>query len=339
MTRALAAAVLVLASLARAATPDFVRRRDMYLRVFVTGSVVAHGKFRLKSTIEGRVETVAASTGTWHAPTEALAELANTELAALLDARGPQDKGVLLDRWGQVYRPTPIRCPDECYVLKSYVRPKGWVRPQAVLFEAARRLVLVVRVRAEDAAALRAPGLTLTFWDDAHPQRKRHAPVTALIPDAPGRSSASFEVEFSPDFYLPPGTAISGVIVARVDHDALTVPDEALIRVGSRAYLPMLVRTGLSADGATEILAGAEDGRPILILDDAKFKSGGAAPPESGAAMIDSSSAEDSAPGETPATPPAAAAPAPATPTPVTPTAPTRPPAPTHDFGDDPYAR
>ncbi len=341
--RALLAALSLASALApsaRGATLDVVRRRDVLLRVKITGTVETRGIFRLKSTIDGRIEEVLTSTGAWHGPAEALATLSSTELAAMLDARGSQDKSVLLDRWGKVYRPTPIRCPDECYVLRSYLRPKSWVRPQAVMFEAARGLTLVARVRAEDVGKLHAPGLVLTYWADADPENRRRVQVTTLIPDSPGeaKSGAHFEIALSPQRYFPPGTAWSGEIIARVDRDVLAVPSAALIKNGSFYYLPVRVQTGLTADGVTELTSGIEEGRPYLILDDAQLRGaerGGAVLPNGPGEIID-----EPAPGEAPAAAAKPAAPA-AKPAPApAPAAPVEPaPAPQRDFGDDPYGR
>ncbi|NNN06585.1 MAG: hypothetical protein HKL90_11850 [Elusimicrobia bacterium] len=338
MTRALLAALLAalpLAPCARAQTLDVVRRRDVLLRVQVTGTVEARGIFRLKSTIDGRIEEVRASTGSWRAPADVLATLSSTELAAMLDARGSQDKSVMLDRWGKVYRPTPIRCPDECYVLRSYLRPKSWVRPQAVLFEAARGLTMIAHVRAEDVEKLHAAGLVLTYWTDAAPENRRRTPVTALIPDSPGeaKSAAHFEIPLSTRLYFPPGTAWSGEIIARVDHDVLAVPSAALIKSGPFYYLPVRVQTGLTADGVTEILSGVEEGRPYLLLDDTQLHGA----ERGGSVLPGSVSVEEAAPAEAPAAAPKPAAPA-AKPAPAAPP-PAPAPAAKPDFGDDPYAR
>lgn len=333
-------AVLALASAARAATLDVVRRRDVLIRVQVQGTVVTHDVFRLKSTISGRVEEVLASTGAWRAAADPLATLSSTELAAMLDARGPQDQTVLQDRWGKVFAPTPVRCPADCYVLKNYLRPKTWVRPQAVLFEAARGLKLIARVKAKDVRLLRRPGLTLTYWPSSDPERRRSAPVTALVSDTNDGADvgASFEVELSPRDFLPPGTEWSGEIIAQIDRNVIAVPSAALIRQDGFYYLPVRVSAGTTADGVTELTSGVEEGRPILILDDAELKgaerspAAAAASAGEAAAIVDEKPADDAAPAPAPAPQPAPPAPKPAP-------APGPAPAKTQDFGDDPYGR
>ncbi len=322
---------LILSGAARAATVDAVRRRDVVIRVYVAGTVVTRDVFRLKATIKGRVEEVQASTGAWSTNDRPLASLAGVELAAMLDARGAQDQTVLTDRWGKVFAATPIRCPADCYVLKNYLRPKIWVKPQAVLFEAARGLKLIARVKAKDAFLLNRAGLTLTYWPVSDPSRRRTAPVTPLIPDGPDGSAAgaSFEVELSPRDYLPPDTEWSGVIIARIDRDVLTVPPRALIRQDGAYYLPMRVSVGLTAEGVTEVLEGADEKRAILILDEGGTNVGAAAAPAESPALVDEKpAAGDSSPAPRPAP---EVAPPPARPAPQ--------PENQQDFGDDPYGR
>jgi hypothetical protein len=328
-------AALLLAPAARAATLDIVRRADVVIRVRATGTIVAHDLFRLKSTIEGRVEEVNASTGVWRDNRDALATLAGNELAAMLDARGPQDTDVLEDRWGKVYTPTPIRCPDICYVLKSFLKPRSWVKPQAVLFEAARGLRLVGRVLTKDAHYLHrmqgVSGYTLTYWPVSNPAHRLTARPVSLAVDASGSrpTGASFEFELPPRSDLPPGTDWAGEIVIVVDHDVLVAPDASLIRDSGFFYIPMRVAVGDAIDGVTEILSGANENRPILILNDEELngaervKPGEAVPP-SPEVMIPGVPSESSRPAARPAP-----APAPA---------PERQPTNDKDFGDDPYA-
>jgi hypothetical protein len=324
------AAVLLLAASARAAQLDVVRRRDVLLRVRLSGTVVTHDVFRLKSTIDGRVESVRVSTGVWHAAAEPLATLSSRELAAMLDARGSQDEGVLEDRWGSAYAPTPIRCPADCYVLKSYLKPKAWVRPQAVLFEAARGLKLVGRVRDEDVHLLRRPGLTLTYWRTSDPERRWSVPIAALVPDGAG---TNLEAELTPRDPLGPDESWSGEVIAQIDRDVLAVPTSILIRQGGFYYLPVRVAVGLTADGVTELQpqSGVEEGRAVLNLSDAELNGAerAAIAPAGGesAPVLEENGSPAAAP-----TPEPEPAPKPAP-------APAPRPSPQPDFGDDPYGR
>ena len=269
------AAVLLASSLpALGASTGQVRRGELTIRVKITGTVVPEDVFRLKSAIDGRVETVNTSSFTWRGSDEHLAMLAHRELAAIIDARGTQEQGMVEDRWSKVYRPTPVRCPDTCFVLRVYARARAWVKPQAVLFEAARKLAMVGRVRPEDVPLIH-DGMDLTFWATNNPKKKMTGRVTRFILDIQGENrdpGGTFTLYMSPDRYFDPGTEWEGEIIAGRKNDVLTVPTGALIRSGDAIYLPVRVSTGVTTSESTQITAGAEEKREFLILDDDKLQ-------------------------------------------------------------------
>jgi hypothetical protein len=273
LTTLLLAAAVAAPAPALGAAPGIVRRGDLIVRVKVTGTVVPDDVFRLKSTIEGRLESVNASTGAWRRPEENLAQLASKELAAMIDAKGTQNNEVLEDRWSTVFRPTPVRCPDSCYVLKVYAKAHSWVKPQAVLFEAASKLKLVGRVRPEDAPLIR-DGMMLTFWAVKDPKRKLTGRITRFILDVQGEKvepGATFTLDMTAGRYLDPGTEWAGEIIPLRRDNVLIVPTASLIIDHGVSYLPVRVSTGVTTPELTEITAGVDEKREILILDDAEL--------------------------------------------------------------------
>ncbi|MBI2384431.1 MAG: efflux RND transporter periplasmic adaptor subunit [Elusimicrobia bacterium] len=272
--RALFAAALVLLAVhAGAATPSKVKRGNLEIKVKVTGTVIPDDIFRIKATIEGRVESVLTSTYVWRGADQPLAFLAHKELAAMLDSKGSQNVDILEDRWQRVYRPTAARCPDTCFILKNFLKAKTWVKPESVMFEAAGSLKLVARVRPEDAAWIR-DGQDLVFWPADDPKRRLRGRVTKFILDIQGEKvtpGATFTLVMSPDRYFNPGTAWEGEIVPLSKKDVLFVPTDALIREGGVTYLPVRVSTGITTQGLTQITAGVEEKRDVLVLDDAQL--------------------------------------------------------------------
>jgi hypothetical protein len=270
----LAALLLAAAAPALGAATGSVRRGDLIIHVKVTGTVIADDVYRLKSTIEGRVESVNTSSYTWRGADQPLAMLAHKELAAMIDARGGQHQDVLEDRWSRVYRPTPVRCPDTCYVLKVYPKEHTWVKPQAVLFEAAAKLKMVGRVRPEDAPLIR-DGMTLTYWSVKDPKRKWTAHIARFLLDVQGEKAdpgGSFWMYMTPDRYFDPGTEWEGEIIPLQKTDVLIVPTASLIDHDGVTYLPVRVSTGVTTAEFTQITAGVEEKRDILVLDDARLR-------------------------------------------------------------------
>jgi multidrug efflux pump subunit AcrA (membrane-fusion protein) len=267
--------LLAFAAPALGASTGQVRRGELVIRVKITGTVVPQDVFRLKSAIDGRVEAVNTSSFTWRGADGQLAMLAHKELAAIIDAKGTQDQELVEDRWQKVYRPTPVRCPDTCFVLRVYARARTWVKPQAVLFEAARKLALVARVRPEDVPLIH-DGMDLTFWALNNPKKKLTGRVTRFVLDIQGENrdpGGTFTLYMSPDRYFEPGTDWEGEIIAGHKNDVLTVPTGALIRNGDALYLPVRVSTGVTTSEFTQITAGAEEKREFLILEDEKLPS------------------------------------------------------------------
>ncbi len=265
-----AAGLVFFAARAGAATQAKVKRGDLEVKINVGGTVVPDDIFRIKSTIEGRVESVLTSTFVWRGADQPLAFLAHKELAAMLDSKGTQNVNILEDRWQRVYRPTAARCPDTCFILKSFLKPKSWVKPESVMFEAAGTLKLVGRVRPEDAHWVR-DGQELVFWPANDPKRILKGRVTKFILDIQGEKvvpGATFTLIMSPDRYFDPGTDWEGHIIPLSKKDVLYVPTAALIRGPDGTYLPVRVSTGITTLGLTEIAAGIEDKRDILVLDD-----------------------------------------------------------------------
>lgn len=269
--RLLLAAALAAAALPASAEPagDQVRRGDLDVKVHVTGTVVPAKVFRLKSTIDGRIESVLASSYSWRGADQTLAFMAHRELAAILDAKGAQSQDLVEDRWQRVYKPTPIRCPSTCFVLKKFAKAKTWVKPQTVMFEAAGSLQLVARVRPEDAHWVR-DGQLLTFWAAADPAKKFQGRVARFVLDVQGQKvdpGGTFTLELSPERYFDPGTEWEGIVLADSRKNVLYVPTSSLISYKGSTYLPVRVSTGVTTSDFTQIYAGAEDKRHILVLD------------------------------------------------------------------------
>ncbi|MBI4060810.1 MAG: efflux RND transporter periplasmic adaptor subunit [Elusimicrobia bacterium] len=274
MKTILTVGVALFAAVAGAATPAEVERGDLEIVVKASGTVVADGVFLIKSAIEGRVESVPASTYAWHKADQTLAWLAHRELAAMIDSKGSQDVGILEDRWQRVFRPAPARCRDTCFILKSFLKLKTWIKPESPMFEAASTLKLVGRVRPEDAYWIR-DGQELVFWPLADPRRVLRGRVAQYRLDrrdakdsAPG---GAFTLIMPPDRSLVPGTAWEGRIIPLSRKGALHVPTGALIRRGEDTYLTVRVSTGITTRGRTEVTSGVQEGRGILILGDSQL--------------------------------------------------------------------
>lgn len=120
-------------------------------------------------------------------------------------------------------------------------------------------------------------GTPVTVTVDAFPGQVFHGSVETLLPDLDGatRTQRARIVLANPDGRLSPGM-FATVQLQPADGEAVpVVPDDALIATGPQTrvivaeadgrFRPLAVRTGRSADGYTEILAGMHGGEKVVV--------------------------------------------------------------------------
>jgi hypothetical protein len=245
-------------------------QRGLVVRVRTSGTVRADETLQLDSTIEGRVERVFAVPMTWVQRRKPIAHILEKDLAAMTDANTTTPNPVLQERWDSVYQPSPVTCPWDCFILKVFAKEKSWIRPNTVMFEVARRIRLVGRIRAQGSLWVRK-GQVVVFWDRQDPDRKFRTRVEDFSPDIEGShtdSGGTLTALLDEDGTLRPGTAWEGFVLAPLKKNSLQVPTEALIEHHGEVYLPVRVSTGITTYDMTEVTDGVSEGQGILILPD-----------------------------------------------------------------------
>lgn len=266
-------------------TKGVVDRGVLRVLLETQGTVRVENVFRIKATVDGRIERVDARPLTWYGPGQSMGFLLTRELAAMMDARSTTPPEIIEDRWRKVFQPTPIVCREDCFVLRVFARPQAWVQPEAHLVEAAGRLVLVGRVRPGDSHWVQS-GQLVTFWAKNDPGRRQQVRVEKFVLDVQGDKvgpGGTFTAVLSPGVYLNPDTEWEGLIEALVKKDVLRVPTDALLRYGDEFYLPVRVWPGITTYDLTEITAGTSEGAQFLYLDNARSQPIPRASPEVGA--------------------------------------------------------
>lgn len=247
---------------------DTLTRGELQAIVRVKGTVRAEEVFRLNSTIEGRVEEVLTGPLSWVGGGKPLAYVLNKELAAMIDAKASTPGQILEQRWQAVYKPTPIECTADCFVLKVFAKEKAWIQPDTLLFEAARKLRLVGRVRPHDSHLVKR-GQVMTYWPVSDPKRRHQARVEHFVLDVQGEKvepGGTMTVLLDSGRYLDPGTEWEGTVIAQAKKDVLRVPTKALIVHDGETFLPIRVSTGITTSDLTEITSGVSAKDRFLIL-------------------------------------------------------------------------
>ncbi|MFH1725236.1 MAG: hypothetical protein ABII00_11535 [Elusimicrobiota bacterium] len=209
-----------------------VEAGPLRLLVRTRGTVLAEDVFRIESPIEGRIENLEAAPNSWADGRMELCNVVSKEFAAMMATRGTTASDTLVQRWKRVYKPTPVRCPDGCFIMNVYALPTKWVDKETPLFEAARGLRLVGRVSADDAHWLRE-GQPLAYWDRKNPKRRIRGRVERLNMETEGGQSGrggAFTLTLDEEHYLPPGTQWEGLLEADVHRSALLVRTHGTVR-------------------------------------------------------------------------------------------------------------
>ncbi len=245
---------------------DQVRQGTLEVTARVAGTVIAEDSLRLKSPIDGRAEEVWPSTGVWVSPKQILGFLLTKETAALLDG-GSSLNQLKENPSKSAFEPVPIACPQDCLLIKSFIRPKQWVKSSALLFEAAAGLRLEAQVSTQ--AQLVRDGMLLQYWDLSHPEKtftRRVVHYRLQFPEGQAAPVGVFSLKLDEKEFLMPGTPWEGRILISKKNRTLRVPTRALLHHGQETYLPVLVSTGMTTPEWTEITSGAQAQSRILIL-------------------------------------------------------------------------
>ncbi|MBI3298967.1 MAG: HlyD family secretion protein [Elusimicrobia bacterium] len=248
-----------------------VRRGTMKFLVHVQGTVRPEQVYRLKSTIDGRIESVDKKPNTWADERDPIGTLLTKEMAAMADSNATTPSAVLEERWQRVFQPIDIACPGRCFVVKVYAQPGTQVKAGTLLAEAAGKLRLVGRVKPGDTQWVRE-GQTVRFWSKKDPTRRQTAKVERFVRDVQGQRiipGGTFTVLLTPEAWLDANTEWEGVIEAEVKKDVLSVPTQAILVLDGEAFLPIRVSTGVSTYDETEIVAGIGEGVRFLTVDPA----------------------------------------------------------------------
>lgn len=245
-----------------------VTRGVIRVLVHTEGTVRAEDVFRLHSTIEGRVEEIEASSFTWVRRRTPLLHVLPKEMAAILDAKAPTPGQIIEERWERYYRPKPVECSSECFILKVFAREKTWVQPQTLLIEAAKKLRLIGRIRPGESHWIKR-GQLITFWAKAAPKERHQSRVDSFVLDIQGQRvdpGGTLTVLLNRSRYLDPGTEWEGYVTAVEKQDALRVPTGALIIHDGQTFLPIRVSTCITTQEITEIVSSLPEHAKALRL-------------------------------------------------------------------------
>jgi hypothetical protein len=231
-----------------------LRKSDIEVYSKVTGIATAQDTYDLFAPFDGRVEEVMAELFDFITPENAVARMASTEMAALLDSTTPEGKKQTERRWQDIYKYYDIKPESQGIVTNVYAQPKTKVYKGDRLFTVSRK-VMIIGKNMEALYSQMAPGMTaeMLYAGDNAVKLK-----TKLVDFIPLEGSPLYNRVWLEAVDLCSGIRIgerfNGYLFVGRSETALLAPTTALIEKNGRKYLMLEVKTGLSTEAETELL-------------------------------------------------------------------------------------
>jgi macrolide-specific efflux system membrane fusion protein len=206
--------------------------------------------------------------------------MSSNERAALLDAARAQGEAEV-KRWAELYRPTAIVAPIDGTVILRAVEPGQSFITTDSLLVVADRLIVEAQVDETDIAQVRL-GQAATIVLDAYPGEPVPARVGAVAFEAKTVSNVTtYTVDVLPEkvpSFMRSGMTSNVLFRVSQRRNVLWLPSQAVrLKNGTSQVLvageaggkpaETPVETGISDGRRTEIVAGLEEGRSVLVQD------------------------------------------------------------------------
>lgn len=257
-------------------TPYEVSIGTLSMSIDATGTVTPKNRLEIKSPIAGRIEEILVKEGEDVKKGAILAWTSSTERAALLDAVRTKGKEEL-DRWEDLYRPTPVIAPiNGTLILKGMETGQSFSSTD-VLFTMADYLIVKANVDETDIAQVANKQKAIILLD-AYPQNEIRGKVTHVAFDSTTTNNVtSYLVDVLPDevpSFMRSGMTANITIIVQSTESVITVPQSAIVDdEGSSAvlikskdsYIPKRVTLGNSNGREIEVREGLSSGDVIYI--------------------------------------------------------------------------
>lgn len=245
-----------------------VTRGDIDITVVATGVVQPSNRLEIKPPIPGRIEKVLVREGQHVRRGQVLAWMSSSERAALIDAA--RAKGAAeLERWQQLYRPTPIIAPINGTIILRNAEPGQTFQSQDAVLVMSDRLIVRAQVDETDIAKvkLHQPArITL----DAYSDKSIDGTVHHIAFEAKNVNNViTYEVDVSPKAvpaFMRSGMTANVSFVVASRRNVVIVPAEA---IQTRAGRTQVLVAGDEVDAEPterEIKLGISDGRRVEVL-------------------------------------------------------------------------
>lgn len=262
-----------------------VRRQPLELTVQATGGVQAWNRLAIKPPVSGRIERVLVNEGQRLRSGRIIAWMSSTERAALIDAaRGISQQE--LQKWNDLYKPTPIIAPMNGELILRGVEKGQTVTTQDTAFVMADRLIVRSDVDETDIGRIAVDQKTMITLD-AYPNEQLPGHVIQIAYDSKTNNNVTvYEVKVQPESvpsFMKSGMTAGVTFFIEKKDEALVLPAEAIKKSDRRQFVLCKnsdgkgnperreIVTGLSDGKFVEIVSGLQENDEVLIADKRKL--------------------------------------------------------------------
>ncbi|KAF0127477.1 MAG: hypothetical protein FD189_224 [Elusimicrobia bacterium] len=222
-----------------------IRRGDMELYAKFSGIATAQDVYDVYSPFDGRIEEVIGELFDFITPKTSLARMVSSEMAAMIDYTGQDNRAQMEKRWKGVYKIYDVN-PDQTGIISAvHTAPKKTVTNGERLFSVARKILVIGRNTERLYYPPRA-GMTAAVRYARDPAVRLTARVTGVVPltEEPGFYRLWLETDQIKE-KIRIGHQFDGDILLGKASGVEIAPRQAIVEKNGRKYLMTEIETGL----------------------------------------------------------------------------------------------
>lgn len=256
--------------------------------ISTAGNIQPQNRLEIKPPINGRVDKILVKEGQKVRSGEIIAWMSSTDRAALLDAAYSQGADAV-QKWEEVYKPTPLIAPIDGEVIVSTTQPGQTVTSSDVVIVLSDHLIVQAQVDETDIGKV-ALDQTARITLDAYPAIKVEGRVDHIYYESKLVNNVTiYQVDVVPaevSTVFRSGMSANVDIIQQKKNDVLTLPREA-VNQGQKVGGPFVllshgkgekperrkVEVGISDDKNIEIISGVNEDDTVVIASPQYFTS------------------------------------------------------------------
>lgn len=254
-----------------------VGKGDLDVTILATGTVQPENRLEIKPPVAGRIDQVVVTEGQKVSKGQTLAWMSSSERAAMIDSARSQGKEEL-ERWENLYKPTPIIAPLSGTIISKNVESGQTFTINDAVLVMSNRLTVKAQLDETDLAQIKI-GQSCEIVLDSYPDDSIAAKVGRIAYEAKTVNNVTTYLvdvlpEHTPEFMRSGMTAnvtfhvnkkVGVVIVPTEFIRYETGKPTVLIKREKDEPLEKDVKLGSSDGKQTEIVHGAEVGETLVL--------------------------------------------------------------------------